>query len=97
MDLFIKEWIHFEVTEDVNVFIPHVYESLFSEMENESHEELIADIIYRPNSLPHGDVDVFSSWWRWCISSTLFNNDIMKMINSEGKSSLIIGDVNICL
>jgi len=48
---------------------------------------IIAGIIYRPNTLPSADVDVFTS--------KLF--DIMEIINTEGTSSLILGDVNICL
>jgi hypothetical protein len=85
--LFIKDSINFKVRDDLSVFIPHVYESLFIEMENESHKKIIAGVIYRPNTLPRADVDIFSS--------TLF--DIMEIINSEGKSSLILGDFNICL
>jgi hypothetical protein len=56
-------------------------------MENESHKKIIAGVIYRPNTLPRADVDIFSS--------TLF--DIMEIINSEGKPSLILDDFNICL
>jgi len=71
----------------LRVFIPHVYESLFVEVENESHKKIIAGVIYRPNTPPSAVVDVFTS--------TLF--DIMEIINTDGKSSLILGDVNICL
>ncbi|KAK2149304.1 hypothetical protein LSH36_455g01026 [Paralvinella palmiformis] len=85
--LFIKDSINFKVREDLSVFIPHVYESLFVEVENESYKKIIAGFIYRPNTLPPADVDVFTS--------TLF--DIMEIINTDGKSSLILGDVNICL
>ena len=34
--LFIKDSINFKVREDLSVFIPHVYESLFVEVENEA-------------------------------------------------------------
>jgi len=54
---------------------------------NESHKKIIAGLIYRPNTPPFADVDVFTS--------TLV--DIMEIINTEGKSSLILGDVIICL
>ena len=73
--------------EDLGVFIPHVYESLFVEVENEYHKKIITGVLYRPNTLTSADVDVFKS--------TLF--DIMEIINTEGKSSLILGHVNICL
>jgi len=43
--------------EDLRVFIPHVYESLFIEMENECDAKLIAGVIYRPNTSPRADVD----------------------------------------
>ena len=87
MGLFIKNSINFRVRENLGLFIPHVCESLFVEVENESQKKIIAGVIYRPNTLTSADVDVFKS--------TLF--DIMEIINTEGKSSLILGHVNICL
>ena len=59
----------------MSVFILHVYESLFVEVENESHKKVIGGVIYRSNTLPSVDIDVFTS--------TLF--DTMEMINTEGK------------
>jgi hypothetical protein len=43
--------------------------------------------VYRPNSDPRADVDIFSS--------TLF--DIMEVLNTENKSCVIMGDMNIDL
>jgi len=47
VDLFLKDTIRFKVREDLSVFIPHVYEPLFVEVENESHKKIIAGFIYR--------------------------------------------------
>jgi len=47
--LYIKDSINFKVREDLSIFIPHVYESLFVEVENESHKKIIAGVIYRLN------------------------------------------------
>ena len=85
--LFIKDSINFKFREDLSVFITRLYESLFVEVEIEFHKQIVVGVIYRPNTLPSADVDVFTS--------TLFA--IMEIINTGGKSSLIIGDVNICL
>ena len=40
--IFIKDSINFKVNEDLSVFIPSVHESLFIEIEFESHEKVIA-------------------------------------------------------
>ena len=57
--LFVKDSINFRVREDLSVFIPHVYESLFIEVELGSHKKLIAGVVYRPNTLPRANVDLF--------------------------------------
>ena len=69
--LFIKDNINFKIRDDISVFIPHVFESLFIEMKTKSRKNTIVGVIYRPNTAPKADVDIFSA--------TMFN--IMDNIN----------------
>ena len=85
--LFIKENINYKVRDDLSTFIPHVYESIFIEVVSTSSKNAIVGIIYRPNTQPKADIDVFSQ--------TLY--DTMDLINSERKLSVIMGDANIDL
>ena len=85
--LSIKESINFKVRHDLSVFIPHVFESLFVEINMNSNMKSIVGIIYRPNTQPRADVDIFSS--------TLF--DLMAIINLEKKKCVMMGDLNIDL
>jgi len=87
--LFIKEHIHFKIREDLSVFIPHIFESVFVEIiqPNEAQTNNIIGIIYRPNTQPKADLDIFTS--------TLF--DILDIINNEKKLCVLLGDLNIDL
>ncbi len=85
--LFIKEIIKYKVRQDLSIFIPHIIETLFVEVENQSGKNNIVGVVYRPNTQPRADIDIFST--------SIF--DIMDIINSEGKVSLIMGDFNIDL
>ena len=83
--LFVKETIDFKVRNDLSVFIPHVYESLFVEILPKGGKHTIIGIIYRPNTAPRADIDIFTS--------TLFG--VMDQINHENKKAVLMGDVNI--
>ena len=85
--LFISEDKNVIPRDDLSVFIPNVFESIFVEINNGKSKNLIVGIIYRPNTFPLADMDIFSN--------TLF--DIMDMINKENKTSVIMGDMNIDL
>ena len=82
--LFINEHIDFTIRDDLSVFIPHVYESLFVELIPKSGKHIIVGVIYRPNTLPLADVDIFTT--------TLFG--VMDEINNENKKCVIMGDIN---
>ena len=84
--IFIKEHLNYVIREDISVFIPHVFESIFVEI-TMSPKHTVVGVIYRPNSEPRADVDIFSS--------TLF--DIMEVLNTENKHCVIMGDMNIDL
>jgi len=85
--LFIKDNINYKIREDISVFTPHIFESLFIEIICPSAKNTIIGVIYRPNTEPRADMDIFSS--------TLF--DIMDLINIENKLCVIMGDMNIDL
>ena len=76
--LFIKDGIDYKIRNDLSVFIPHVYESLFIEFPSSSSKtNNIVGVIYRPNTPPHANMDIFTT--------TL--HVTMDMINSEHKTS----------
>ena len=83
--LFIKNNIQFKVREDISVFIPHVFESLFVEIELDSNKKQIVGIVYRPNTPPLADLDIFTDNMV----------EIMEIINRCNKHAVIMGDMNI--
>ena len=85
--IFIKENLNYIIREDIGVFIPHVFESIFIEIKNKNSKNILIGVIYRPNSQPKADIDIFSS--------TI--SDIMNKINNEDKICAIMGDMNIDL
>ena len=85
--LFSRENINFIIREDISVFTPHIFESIFIEINNPTGKNTVMGLIYRPNTEPRADIDIFSS--------TVF--DIMDIINTENKLCVIMGDMNIDL
>ena len=85
--IFIKETINYKIPNDLSVFIPHVYESLFVEITSNIGKNTIIGVIYRPNTSPRADVDIFTT--------TLHVFGVMDQINNENKKSVIMGDMNI--
>lgn len=83
---FIKNTFDYKVRDDLSVFIPHVYESLFIELLLPRFgKRTIIGVVYRPNTYPLADVDIFTT--------TLL--DVMDHINNEKKKGIIMGDMNI--
>ena len=85
--LFIKDGIRYKIRNDLSLFIPHVFESLFIEIISPSAKNTVLGTIYRPNTEPKADIDIFSK--------SLF--DIMDIIAEEHKHGIIMGDMNIDL
>ena len=85
--LFVKDNINYIVRDNLSVFIPHVFESLFIELVSKANKHAIVGVIYRPNTAPKADIDVFST--------TL--HGIMNIINTEHKNGVIMGDMNVDL
>ena len=87
--LYINNKFQFSIRQDLSIFIPHVYESLFVEIAptNQYSKSLIVGVVYRPNTPPLGDIDIFGHHFI----------DVINIINSEHKTQLIMGDMNIDL
>ena len=85
--LFIKDNINYNVREDISVFTPHIFESLFIEIIQQNKKNTVVGVIYRPTTEPRADIDIFAS--------TLF--DLMDLVNIETKHCVIMGDMNIDL
>ncbi len=84
---FIRDNINFKIRDDLSVFTPHIFESVFIEIMNKSGKNTIVGVVYRPNTEPHADLDIFQS--------TMF--DIMSIVNGERKLSIFLGDMNLNL
>ena len=85
--LFIKKDVNFKIREDLCVFIPHIFESIFVEIQTKTKKKNIVGVIYRPNSQPKADIDIFVS--------TLY--ELMNIINNENNLCTLMGDFNIDL
>ena len=85
--LYVKDTIQCTPREDLSVFIPHVIECLFLEVNQPHKKNEIIGVIYRPNTAPRADLDIFMS--------NIY--DIMDIINKEGKCGILMGDFNINL
>ena len=73
--------------DDLSIFIPHVIETLFIEVKLNKTKSIIVGVIYRPNSQPRADMDIFTTELA----------DITAKINNENKESYNMGDFNIDL
>ena len=83
--LFVRESMDYKIRDDLSVFIPHVYESLFIELLPKNGKHTIIGVIYRPNTFPRANIDVFTT--------TLLG--VMDEINGENKKAVVLGDMNI--
>ena len=87
--LFIKDNICYKIRNDLSIFIPHVIETLFIEITENSKQgpNTVIGIIYRPNTPPRADIDIF------CASLL----DVIDIISNEKKRCMLMGDCNIDL
>ena len=85
--LFINENLNYIKRDDLSIFNPHVMETMFVEIQYKHSKPIIVGVIYRPNTLPRADLDLF-------ISNLL---EIQSKISNENKTSYLMGDYNINL
>ena len=85
--LYIKDDLTYSKRGDLSIFIPHVFESIFFEIKRNLNKPVIVGVIYRPNTQPRANFD-------------LFTNHILEIqgkISNEGKLGYLMGDYNINL
>ena len=85
--MYINDRYDYKIREDLSVFIPHVFESLFEEVSFSGSKNQIIGVIYRPNTPPLADLNMFHK--------TLLN--VMNMVNNGKLLCTIMGDMNVDL
>ena len=85
--LFINSKFTYVKRDDLSVFIPHVIESVFFEMQINERKTIIVGVVYRPNTQPRADIDIF-------MQKII---EIQSIIKEENKISYLMGDFNIDL
>ena len=73
--------------DDLSVFIPHVIESVFFEIQINERKTIIVGVIYRPNTQPRADIDTF-------MQKII---EIQSIRKEENKIAYLMGDFNIDL
>jgi len=53
--------VNYIIREDISVFIPHIFESVFIEIVNKMGNNVIVVVICGPNTELHANIDIFSS------------------------------------
>ena len=85
--IFVKNTTNYTIREDLSLFLPHIFESIFIEIINESSKNSVVGVIYRPNTAPWADLDIFETNLQ----------ELMNSINNEAKLCTIMGDFNVDL
>ena len=85
--LFINSKFTYMKRDDLSVFIPHVIESVFFEIQINERKTIIVGVVYRPNTQPRADIDIF-------MQKII---EIQSIIKEENKISYLMGDFNIDL
>ena len=73
--------------DDLSVFIPHVIETVFFEIQINERNTIIVGVVYRANTQPRADIDIF-------MQKII---EIQSIIKEEKKISYLMGDFNIDL
>ena len=83
--LYISDTCTYSKREDVSVFIPHVFESTFFELQITKRKPIIVGVLYRPKTHPRANL-------YFCFTRTIV--DIQDIISSENKIAYLMGDFN---
>jgi len=84
--IFIKDCYQYKIRQDLSIFIPHVFESIFVEIQT-GNKNVIVGTVYRPNTYPKADLDIFSHNM----------HELQQLLGNEKKSVYIMGDMNVDL
>ena len=84
--MFIKENLQYNVRDDLSIFIPNIFESIFAETYI-NRKPILIGTIYRPNTPPKAGIDIFMKTMQ----------DLQNTLAKEIKESYIMCDINIDL
>ncbi len=84
--IYIRENLQYSFREDLSIFIPHIFESIFIEV-HKNNKTIIIGTMYRPNTPPKADLDIFMHTM----------SDLVNILKQQEKDIYISGDVNIDL
>ena len=84
--MYIKNTYKYKIRHDLSIFIPNIFESIFVEL-TIHNRHIIIGTVYRPNTYPNADIDVFMT--------TML--ELQNLISKENKEIHIMGDMNIDL
>ena len=84
--MYIRDTYKYKLRQDLSIFIPNVFESIFIELRLSS-KTIIIGTIYRPNTPPKADIDIFMHTMQ----------QLQNILNTENKEVIIMGDINIDL
>ena len=84
--MFIKENLQYNIRDDLSIFIPNIFESIFAEIYI-NRKPILIGTIYRPHTPPKADIDIFMKTMQ----------DLQNTLAKEIKESYIMGDINIDL
>ncbi len=85
--IYVRDHISFTYRNDISVFVPHIFESVFIEVNSNSNRPIVIGTIYRPNTAPKADIDIFCH--------TL--SQIIETVKLENKQLILSGDFNLNL
>lgn len=85
--MFVNLDYKYTIRKDLSIFIPHVIESLFIELSLSHNKSIILGVVYRPNTPPLANADVFNERI----------SEVTSAVNLENKECIILGDHNLDL
>lgn len=85
--VYIKNNLDFDIREDLSIFIPHVIETIFFEVKTKNNGKIVVGVLYRPNTAPLANLDIFSHHL----------SEIQSILNMERSKIILMGDFNIDL
>ena len=84
--LYIRDNYTYKDRDDLSIFIPHIFESVFVEI-HAGKKKFIVGVVYRPNTFPKADLEIFMHSM----------NELQSKLSRENSDVYIMGDMNIDL
>ena len=84
--MYIKETYKYKHRPDLSIFIPNIFEYIFIEIQS-NNKNILTGTIYRPNTPPKADIDIFMHNIR----------QLQTTLSDENENVIMMGDINIDL